>query len=232
MKANLLFLPVLFACAHDPSQPTGQLQIYETCLETECDQLVGDGNAACSACLDACANAAYDCDPTTACEESCSTRQCDEGEQSQCLEQGYKVTFADNPDPAIYRACEGMLSAFSSCGDTTQLGDSDCTRYSTVDPDSDVAIFDCIAQLDCGSVTSSSAIAGCYPPPSTWGDAFCSQLAQQCPSSACSSDTQAALDMDGATTRQDALDAAMTCLSQPSCDETTQCLSAWRAAVE
>jgi hypothetical protein len=40
------------------------------------------------------------------------------------------------------------------------------------------------------------------------------------------------IDQDAGWLRSDALDAARSCLSAPSCDETRNCLSTWISAVE
>jgi hypothetical protein len=227
---SVVTLPL--ACADDPSKPSDQLKIYESCLQTVCDQVTQSGNDACSACTSACFAASYDCDPSTACSDSCASRDCSDSDKTTCLQPGYKVTFPNDPSQLVGDACNRAVSQFASCG-YTGLSTSDCTRYAAVDIPSDAAAFDCIANLDCGSFTADT-VGQCIAsvPSTTFGDAFCAQLASACPSNPCSSGDQSGLDADGAWLRQDALDAVSTCLQQSSCDETSQCLSAWRSAVE
>lgn len=220
------------ACTADPSTPSDHMKIYETCLETACDQLQESGNSACNACNSACFAASYDCDPSTACEESCSPRECDDGQRDECVEQGFKVVLADNPDPSVEKACEATLAHITSCGYSSQATASDCRRYaSTEAPDTALAAYQCMAAADCSNLTDS--LAACDPTPGTFGDEICDALGSACPpEQACSSPFQAELDADGAWLRSDALDAARGCLSQPSCQETRDCLSQWTSAVE
>lgn len=221
------------ACAEDPSTPTDHLKIYETCLQTQCDVYQQEGSSACSACESACFGASYDCDPDSACSESCSPRDCSDEDRNTCVDQGYQVVFANNPDPSIVDACNAALDHIASCGYESQATASDCSRYaSTESADVAVAAYQCMAQVDCSAIGDGTSLVSCDPPAGTFGDELCANLANACPSEACSSDFQAELDADGAWLRPDALDAARSCLSQPSCDETSQCLSAWVKAVE
>ena len=218
------------ACAVDPSTPTDHMKVYETCKQTQCDQLQEEGNSACNACESACFGASYDCDPSSACEESCSTRDCSDYDRSTCVDQGYEVVFANNPDPSIADACNAALSAIAACGYSTGTTAGDCARYAkTESADLAVPAYQCIAQLDCSVMTDASSMAACAPQPSTFGDDFCAALATSCQSQACDAGT---LDADAAWMRSDTLDAARSCLSAPSCDETSQCISAWLSAVE
>lgn len=169
------------ACASDPSQPSGNMQIDETCSDYGC---------------------------------------------------AYQVTLPNNPSPEVSAACDGMVAEITSCGYTSAVDTSACDRYAATEPADRASNYDCVTQLPCSSLSDANALQGCDPPASTFGDDFCASLASSCPSSGCSSDVQSSLDSDGAWVRSDALDAAMTCLSQPSCDETTACISAWRLAVE
>ena len=165
---------------------------------------------------------------------ACLETQCDQFLPScTCVDTGWEVTLPDNPSAAISSACNAMLSAISSCGYTPSLTPADCDRYATVDLDSDASMFNCVAQLDCSAMADSTQFASCFSvQPSTFGDDLCAQIAQACPSNSCSSSMQSNYDTDGATARQDALDAASVCLSQTACDQTSACLSAWRSAVE
>jgi hypothetical protein len=226
------FSAVLVACASDPSTPTAAMQIYETCVQTQCDAQTATNNSACSACTNACLNASYDCDPSTACTSSCAPTSCDGSEQSQCIEYGYEVTLPNNPSPDIDAACNRELAQIASCGYTTQTMPTDCDRYAATEIPSLASSYDCVAQLPCSSLTDTNALAACGPPTSTIGDAFCASFASACSAYSCSTADQAALDVDGAWVRSDALDALNTCLAQPTCDDTVSCIAAWRLAVE
>lgn len=218
------------ACAVDPSTPTDHMKVYETCKQTQCDQLQEEGSSACNACESACFGASYDCDPSSACEESCSPRDCSDYDRSTCVDQGYEVVFANNPDPSISDACNAALAAIAACGYSTSTTADDCARYATTESvDLAVPAYQCIAQLDCSAMTDAATFAACAPQPSTFGDDFCAALATSCPSKACDANK---LDADAAWMRSDALDAGRSCLSAPSCDETSQCISAWLSAVE
>ncbi len=232
LSAVLAFVTTA-ACAVDPSAPSDHMKIYETCLETQCDQYQQDGNSACSACESACFSASYDCDPSSACSTSCEPRDCSDYDRSTCVDQGYKVVLANDPDQAIKDACNAALGHIASCGYTSSATPSDCIRYAANESsDAAVPAYQCVAQLDCSSLTDPNATQACDPAPSTFGDDFCAALASACPDQACSSSRQSQLDADGAWLRPDALDAARSCLSQPSCKETSQCISAWISAVE
>jgi hypothetical protein len=229
--AALFALPTV-ACAVDPSTATDQMQVYETCLETECDEMQQSASSECSACESACMSASYDCDPSSACEDSCSSRDCSDTDKSTCEEQGFKVTMPNNPSPDIDAACGRELAHITSCGYSTSMKPSDCTRYAASELPERASNYDCVAQLDCSSLTDDSAMQTCDAPASTFGDDFCGSLATACPSNTCSSDRQAFMNAEGGWARPDALDAARSCLSQPSCDETADCISAWVSAVE
>jgi hypothetical protein len=158
---------------------------------------------------------------------------CLEPEWDRCLDTAWMVTLPDNPSAAISSACNAMLSAISSCGYAPSLTSADCTRYAAVDLDSDASMFSCVAQLDCTAMADTTQFEACFnTPPSTFGDDLCARIAQPCPANSCSSTMQSNYDMDGATARQDALDAASVCLAQASCDDMSACLAAWRSAVE
>ncbi|HEY1958708.1 MAG TPA: hypothetical protein VGH28_23995 [Polyangiaceae bacterium] len=230
--ASVLALSAV-ACSVDPSTPTDHMKIYETCKETQCDQMQEDGNSACHACEAACGAAAYDCNSESACQDSCSPRDCSDYDRNTCLDEGYEVTYADNPDPSVDDACNAMLSAISGCGYSAQQTASDCARYAS-NESADVAVpaYQCVAQLACSAMTDATAMAACNPQPTTFGDEICANLATSCPSETCGSSFQNEIDADAAWLRSDALDAARSCLSAPSCDEARQCLSAWVSAVE
>ncbi len=233
-SALLAAIPGLLAvacAAADPSVPSASMQIYETCLQTVCDQMQSDSSSNCSACESACFSASYDCDPSTACSDSCSTTQCSASDKTTCLQQGYKVTLPNNPSPDIAAACRRELDHITSCGYTTSMTASDCDRYAAVELSDLASDYDCVAQLDCSSLTNDSAIAACGPAPSTVGDDFCGSFGGAC-STGCSSWQQTFLDQEGAWLRPDAIAALQTCLSQPSCDESSACLLAWINAVE
>ncbi len=239
MKTNALLrcLPiatlVVTACADDPSQPSGNMKIYETCLQTMCDQMTQDQNQACSACTSACFNASYNCDPTTACSDSCSGGNCSDGSRAECNEYGFNVTLPDNPSPDVQAACSRELAHIvNDCGDSPSNDASACDRYAATEPAEMAPYYDCVVALACASLTDATALQACNPPASTFGDDFCASLASACPSRTCPATQQASLDDDGAWVRSDALDAARSCLSQPSCGETQACISAWQAAVE
>jgi hypothetical protein len=221
------------ACAEDPSTPSDHMKVYETCLETQCDQKTESGNSACNACMSACMSASYDCDPSSACDSSCSARECSDYDMSTCLEQGYKVVPANNPSSDVQAACDAVLQHVSTCGYTSPATYEDCARYaSSESPDVAVPAYQCMAAVDCSSLGDGTSFAACAPPATTFGDDLCTALAASCPDQACSSDYRARLDDDAGWLRQDALDAARTCLTQPSCSETKQCLSTWVSAVE
>jgi hypothetical protein len=228
--ASLVTFATLIACADDPSKPTDKLQVYYGCLETMCAQQTQRQNDACNACSQACSSADYGCDPATACSDSCSPASCDD--PSACAQQGWTVTYPNDPSQAVADACNAALSTINACGYTLP-GSMTCDDYAAVDTDAAASIFTCIAQLDCNSVADSTAVAACnQAAPTTFGDALCSQWQQTCPNSPCTSDMQSALDADGAILREDALDAATSCLSAASCQDTLACLSTWRSAVE
>jgi hypothetical protein len=157
---------------------------------------------------------------------------CLQSEQSQCLEYGYAVMLPDNPSPDIDAACNRELAQIASCGYTTQTMPTDCDRYAATEIPSLASCYDCVAQLPCSSLTDTNALAACGPSTSTIGDVFCASFASACSAYSCSTADQAALDVDGAWVRSDALDALNTCLTQPTCDDTVSCLEAWRLAVE
>ena len=223
----------VIACADDPSTPSDHMKISESCLKTQCDEMQDNGNSACNACMDACMSASYDCDPSSACDSSCSPRDCSDYDRNTCVDQGWKVVQANNPSSDVETACEATLQHISSCGYQSNATSSDCARYAA-NESADVAVsaYQCMAAVDCGSLGDGTSLAACAPPATTFGDDICNALATSCPNQACSSDYQAELDADAGWLRSDALDAARTCLSQPSCDETRHCLSAWVSAVE
>jgi hypothetical protein len=236
MKTAAIFAALavsVVACADDPSTPSDHMKVYETCLETQCDQMTESGNSACNACMDACMSASYDCDPDSACSSSCSARDCSDYDRNTCIDQGYKVVEANDPSADIQSACQATLHHISSCGYQSNATSSDCSRYAANEsPDVAVQAYQCMAAVDCGSLGDGTSLAACAPAPTTFGDDICNALASACPDQACSSDYQAELDADAGWLRSDALDAARSCLSQPSCSETRQCLSAWVSAVE
>jgi hypothetical protein len=236
MKTVAIFAAVaasVIACADDPTTPADHMKISEQCLKTQCDETQDDGNSACNACMDACMSASYDCDPSSACDFSCSPRDCSDTDRNTCVDQGYKVVQANNPSSDVLTACEAAIQHISSCGYQSNATASDCSRYAANEsPEVAVPAYQCMASVDCGSLNDGTSLAACAPAPTTFGDDICSALATSCPDQACSSDYQSELDADAAWLRSDALDAARTCLSQPSCSETRQCLSAWVSAVE
>ena len=215
----------------DPSVPSGSMQIYETCLETLCDQMQSHSSSNCSACESACLGASYDCDPSSACSSSCSSTSCSDYDKNTCVEQGYKVTLPNNPSADIAAACRRQLDHVASCGYTTSTTAHDCDRYAATELPDLASAYDCVAQIDCSSLADSAALAACGPAASTAGDDFCNALAGAC-SQGCTSTQQDILNQAAAWVRPDALAALQTCLSQPSCDESSSCLSAWIAAVE
>jgi hypothetical protein len=236
MKSVVVFAAVavsVIACADDPSTPSDHMKISESCLKTQCDELQDDGNSACNACTDACFSASYDCDPSSACEDSCSPRECSDYDQSTCADEGWKVVQANDPSSDVESACDAFLQHISSCGYQSNGTSADCSRYAANEsPDAAVPAYQCMTQVACSSLGDTNTLAACNPPATTFGDDLCSALATSCPNAACSSNYQAELDADAGWLRSDALDAARTCLTQPSCDETRDCLSAWVSAVE
>lgn len=220
------------ACAEDPSTPSDHMKVYQACLETRCDANQQSGTSACQACMSACSSASYDCDFTTACSASCSPRECSDYDESDCLEQGFKVVLPDNPSAEVLAACNRELARVADCGYSTSSTAADCARYAAVELPERAANYDCVAQLDCSSLTDHGALASCDPPASAFGDELCASLAAACPSNGCSSDRQALLDAEGAWVRPDALDAARTCLSQATCSDMADCLGHWVSAVE
>ena len=236
MKTVAIFAALavsVIACADDPSTPSDHMKINEACLKTQCDENQDDGNSACNACMDACMGASYDCDPSSACEESCSPRDCSDSDRNTCVDEGWKVVQANDPSSDVESACESFLQHVSSCGYQSNATSSDCARYAANEsPDVAVQAYQCMSAVDCGSLGDGTSLVACAPAPTTFGDEICNALATSCPNQACSSDYQAELDADAAWLRSDALDAARTCLSQASCDETRNCLSAWVSAVE
>ena len=221
------------ACAVDPSTPSDHMKIYEGCKQTQCDVYQEDGSSECSACESACFGASYDCDPSSACDSSCSPRECSDYDRNTCVDEGWQVVPANNPSASIANECNAMLDHIASCGYTSSQTPSDCQRYAENEAaDVVVPVYQCVAQLDCSALGDASSLAACDPAPATFGDDFCASLASACPSQACSSDLQTELDQDAAWLRSDALDAARSCLSATSCDETRSCLSTWISAVE
>lgn len=219
------------ACAVDPSTPTDHMKIYETCLKTQCDVNQEDGSSACSACESACFGADYDCDPSSACEDSCSPRDCSDYDKNTCVDQGFEVVQANNPSPDIESACNAVLAHVVDCGYSSNATAADCTRYASTQTADMVQYYQCMAAVDCSAIGDGTSMASCAPPPATLGDELCGALADACPSNACSDSFQSTIDADAAWLRPDAIDAARSCLSQPGCQEKHDCLSAWESAV-
>lgn len=228
------FFGVLGGCSSSSEQSGAgeaagpEMKIRKRCLATECDVRMEDAAYACEACLDACFDGYQWCDPSTACDISCSTPSpCSDWEQ-KCEIEGYEVTLPNDPSPEIAAACERMVAHVEACGyDTPGVS---CSTYAAVERPEVAPLYDCVANLSCNDLMSEQAMAGCAGPTSTFGDQFCSAMSGVC-GSYCSSEEVAELDALGGWLRSDVTAAALWCTGQATCNEASACFWAWKEAI-
>lgn len=222
--AALGLFSTIQACSGDPDAPGGEMKIRKECLETVCGARAKQNADACSRCLSACSGASYNCDSSRACSFSCGSRDCD---SEACQTEGFKVVLPNNPSAELLAACNREFTHVRECGYKLE---GSCATFAAVELPARATNYDCVASLECASLTDKDAVAACEPAVSTFGDELCAKMNDKCPGS-CSSDQQELLNLEGAWLRPDVMSTGSSCANQESCSDAQDCLSAFLKAV-
>jgi len=208
------------------------MKIRHGCLRTTCQQRLYEESQQCSDCTSACFSAGYSCDPSTACEISCSaSRPCSDWEREECISEGWEVTLPNNPSAAIEGACLRTRSAIQACGFEPVQSQSDCERVAKVVRSEMAPIFECYVAATCDQ-WSAGDLGHCgVPTPWDFGDRFCAGIAGLC-GEGCSEEVRVALNAESGWWRDDVVAAGMRCAEQETCDAALDCYDAWLDAVE
>lgn len=215
-----------FACGSSSEDvaPTG-MRVDKICVKTECDAKRDDDNKACSRCLDACLDASYACDPSSACRHSCSGKAatCSDEERATCAEETFKAEVGSAASAPLEAACKRFLDHVVGCGVTLRpnLDSSVCSTWAKAEKPEMAAVYDCYANTPCGEKDT------CAPPETTLGKELCDGLAGKCGAAVCTEQGLEALNRDGSWLRDDVIAAAKSCVAQESCDDAKECFVAW-----
>ncbi len=229
--ALAVLLPVSGCSTSNADAPKA---IEKVCTKTACDEKMSRDDSSCSRCLDACTSASYDCDPSSACELSCSSNDaptCSDSERSQCVSQNFVVRVNDAPSSEVLAACNRMFDHLDSCkleipGKTRSI----CAVWAKAEKPENAATYDCVANKGC-----KDDLSDCATPVTTLGDEFCS-VAATCKGTpmdmkSCQYFWGKDLNGNGTVWRDDVLALDKTCLGYASCDDLGSCHEAWKAAV-
>jgi hypothetical protein len=227
LAAAFVMLPLAACSPTTDAQPA----ITKTCRKTLCDDRLSHEASGCSACLDACSSASYNCDPSTACDLSCDhSATCSDEDQSECLEQGFTVRIDDAISPEVLAACNRMFDHFASCnleipGKTKSI----CVTWARAEKPENAAYYDCVANKGC-----SDDVSDCAVPTTDFGDDLCGKIDTKCASNAgseCSNAWNTGMNENGGVWRADVVSLARKCLDYPACGDVISCVSAWTEAV-
>lgn len=201
-------------------------KVEKSCVKTACDARMNRDSQACSACMDACFNASFDCDPSERCEISCgSSSTCSDSERSECVEQGFTVELPAAKSDALADACRRMFARNDECGvRTAPFSAYDCEIWAKTERPERAKDYECVAALPCDDDGASCEVA-----PSDFGDRLCDAMSATC-DGFCTDDVRAALNLQGAWLKDGVMQAAMTCAKQESCGDARECFQAWTSA--
>jgi hypothetical protein len=226
-------LGLLHGCAPSGGElePGPKMKVRHGCLRTACQQRLYRESQQCSDCTSACFSAGYSCDPTSACEISCSSSTpCGDWEREECISEGWEVTLPNNPSSAIEDACLRSRSAIRACGLESATSPADCERVAAIVRPELLPIYECHTTASCDQ-WSANELGHCgVPTPWNFGDRFCAAITGLC-GDGCSEEVRLSLNAESGWWRDDVVDAGMKCAQQDSCDSALDCYEAWMDAL-
>lgn len=209
----------------------GSMERQSFCAETRCDQQVrsclAEVRRRCDECWQIYQRLVLSGEiPISSCEASCNNRYCYDlcvpGERSECVRTGYRFSLPA-ADPAVEAACRRAQDRSDRCGERGVLGR--CEINARVERPEAAGAYDCVANTACGGSTD-HCFAGLRS--GTLGDEICARMDQVCGQpNRCGPDDRAAFNAWQGWLRDDVVQAARSCLSEPSCEQLHTCLSAW-----
>ena len=232
LAAAFVLVPVV-GCS-STTEGANAMRIEKTCTKTACDQIHERDRHDCSRCLDACLDASYSCDPSTACRLNCgssSSGSCTDAERSQCVQTGFVATgLATEPGAEVLGACERMFDKLDGCKLRLRHDRSTCATWARVERRESAQTYDCVATAPCDG-----DVSACVLPATTFGDEVCDALGAKCSeamvATVCSSTVRALLNEAGGGFKDDVIAAERACLASPTCEDAAKCHVAWANAV-
>jgi len=219
----LVSLPLVACSSSDGDAP---LRFAKTCLKTQCESQQELDGTYCSQCTSACIDASYDCDLSTACSHACSSTKCTDAQQTECEEEGFKITSEPPPNAGVEAACNRMFDHLDACQlELEDVTRSACATVAKLENDSAAKVYDCIAAQSC-----SADFTPCSPTPSTAGDEIAAAHTAKCPGAQHTPDEIKTIDASAAYYNDAMLAAGRACVTDNACDDIGDCLEAWRSA--